>query len=182
MQHELKLQDLPLNKWHAESSSEGQWCNTMISAVNRRMLVDPWSPPRTTLSVQNSAHGQHKADGVNHAIKWKIDLLCCHRAMLQYTLSMGLPEENVRGILNKQQGKALIHMENSLHPLLTKTIKFVSVHVSDIRLFLYKFKNCFKHCLVTLSFSVKDHRTNLTTILTHCCHLVYIDVNSDSES
>lgn len=52
------------------------------------------SPPRQkkkTKTVQNggsaqaplntsahSARGQLTADGLNHAIKWKIDLLCCH--------------------------------------------------------------------------------------------------------
>lgn len=50
----------------------------------------------------NSACGQHTADGVNHAIKWKIDLLCCHGDKIQDTsLPIGPPEETVRGIFNK---------------------------------------------------------------------------------
>lgn len=53
--------------------------------------------PRTQVSVgAHSACGQHAADGVNHAIKWKIDLLCCHRDKLQYSLPVGPPEETVR--------------------------------------------------------------------------------------
>lgn len=61
-----------------------------------------WSIPealQTQLSAgANSACGQHAADGVNHAIKWKIDLLCCHRDKLQYSLPIVPPEETRRGI------------------------------------------------------------------------------------
>lgn len=62
-----------------------------------RLTEGCWSIPealQTQLSVgAHSARGQHAADGVNHAIKWKIDLLCCHRDKLQYSLPIGPPEE-----------------------------------------------------------------------------------------
>ncbi len=79
-------------------------------------------PLQTQLSVgANSACGRHAADGVNHAIKWKIDLLCCHRDKLQYSLPVGPPEETARRVFStklRQQGRELILIVHSLHQLL----------------------------------------------------------------
>lgn len=73
--------------WSAHSQQKG--CRSIPEALQTQLSIGA-----------NSACGQQAADGVNHAIKWKIDLLCCHRDKLQYSPPTGPPEETVRGIFN----------------------------------------------------------------------------------
>lgn len=61
----LKFQSAFYEHWQCGVSSETKRCSMRISTAPLNTSVD-------------SAHGQLTADGVNHAIKWKIDLLCCH--------------------------------------------------------------------------------------------------------
>lgn len=155
----------------------------MISTANRRTLVP--EALQTQLSVgANSACGQHAADGVNHAIKWKIDLLCCHRDNI--VCQSDHQRKLYEGILTCSCGnkgwhqfllcthciiKPFFHLSNSQRLDCFSKRVWVIVQTPDT---------------VHRHFHITDYHYGCwmkqINILTHCCHLVSHHVESWTSS